>query len=45
MNIRVVVMVLETKLMVLFSLKSVKDPVPVIASAKDIPDMLLFLSE
>ena len=43
MGITVVVLVLETKLMVQISLKSVKDPVWVIAPAKGSLDMLLFL--
>ena len=38
-----IVVVLETKLKVQFSLKSVKDPIQVIAPAEGSPDMLLFL--
>ena len=45
MSIRVVVLVLETKLIVQFSLKSVKDPVQVIAPAQGSQDMLLFMSQ
>ena len=45
MSISVVVVVLVTKLIVQFSLKSLKDPVKVIAPAKGSPDMLLFLSQ
>ena len=43
-SIGVVVVVLENKLIVQFSLKSVKDPVRVIAPAEGSLDMLLFLS-
>ena len=45
MSIRVVAVVLKTKLMVQFSLKSVKDPVQVIAPAKGSLDVLMFLSK
>ena len=45
MSIGTVVVVLETKLMVQFSLKSVKDSVGIIAPAKGSWDMLLFLSQ
>ena len=39
-HIKFVVMVLETKLIVQFSLKSVKDPVQVVALTKGSPDAL-----
>ena len=43
-SIRVVVVVLDTKSIFQFSLKSVKDPVWVNSPTKSGPDMLLFLS-
>ena len=42
-SIRIVVVVLETKLVVQLLLKSLKGPVWVIAPAKGSPDMWLFL--
>ena len=39
-SIRVIVVVLKTKLKVQFSLKSVKDPVGLIVPAEGSPDML-----
>ena len=45
MSIKVVVVVLETKLIVQFSLMSVKDPVQVIVPVESNLDMLLFLSQ
>ena len=45
MSIRVVVVVLETKLMVHYSLEAVKDQVMVTAPATGSPGMLLFLSQ